>query len=105
MSGGVAYILDIQKSKVNLGMVSLQSLNAKDRELLSELLTEHLRETGSTVAQSLLADWTVGADRITKVMPREYHRVLELQSRAIEDGLDPNTELMKLFAVSGSKNG
>ena len=105
MSGGVAYLLDIQKSKVNLGMVSLQSLDAKDRELLNKLLSEHLRETGSAVAQSLLSDWTLGADRITKVMPREYHRVMELQSLAIEDGLDPDTELMKLFAVSGSNNG
>ena len=105
MSGGVAYLLDIQKSKVNLGMVSLQSLDAKDRELLNKLLSEHHRETGSAVAQSLLSDWTLGADRITKVMPREYHRVMELQSRAIEDGLDPDTELMKLFAVSGSNNG
>ena len=86
-------------------MVSLQSLDAKDRELLNKLLSEHLRETGSAVAQSLLSDWTLGADRITKVMPREYHRVMELQSRAIEDGLDPDTELMKLFAVSGSNNG
>jgi hypothetical protein len=30
---------------------------------------------------------------------------LQLQSRAISDGLDPNLEVMKLFAVGGPKSG
>jgi len=38
-------------------------------------------------------------------MPTDYRRILDLQTRAIQDGLDPNAELMKLFAVGGVKNG
>ena len=105
MSGGVAYVLDLQKPKVNLEMVTLQALDAKDRELLHELLSEHVRETDSRVAKDLVSNWIVQSERITKVMPTDYQRVLQLQSRAISDGLDPNEEIMKLFAVSGSKNG
>jgi glutamate synthase (NADPH/NADH) large chain len=80
-------------------------LDAKDRELLHELLTEHIQETDSKIAKDLINNWIVESERITKVMPTDYQRVLQLQSRAISDGLDPNLEVMKLFAVSGSKNG
>jgi glutamate synthase (NADPH/NADH) large chain len=105
MSGGVAYVLDLQKPKVNLEMVTLQTLDAKDRELLYDLLSEHIRETNSKVAQDLISNWIGESERITKVMPTDYQRVLQVQSRAISDGLDPNAEVMKLFAVSGTKNG
>ena len=105
MSGGVAYVLDLQKPKVNLEMVTLQTLDAKDRELLYNLLSEHIRETNSKVAQDSISNWIVESERITKVMPTDYQRVLQVQSRAISDGLDPNLEVMKLFAVSGTKNG
>ncbi len=105
MSGGVAYVLDLQKPKVNLEMVTLQTLDAKDRELLHDLLSEHIRETDSKVAQDLIGNWIIESERITKVMPTDYQRVLQVQSRAISDGLDPNLEVMKLFAVSGTKNG
>jgi glutamate synthase (NADPH/NADH) large chain len=105
MSGGVAYVLDLQKPKVNLDMVALQKLDAKDRELLHELLTEHIQETDSQIAKDLINNWIVESERITKVMPTDYQRVLQLQSRAISDGLDPNLEVMKLFAVGGPKSG
>ncbi len=105
MSGGVVYVLDLQKPKANLEMVTLQTLDAKDRELLYDLLSEHIRETNSKVAQDLISNWIVESERITKVMPTDYQRVLQVQSRAISDGLDPNLEVMKLFAVSGTKNG
>ncbi|MGA0003755.1 MAG: hypothetical protein ACO3GT_06640, partial [Candidatus Nanopelagicales bacterium] len=82
----------------------LQTLDAKDREHLHELLSEHVHETNSRVASDLVSNWIVQSERITKVMPTDYQRVLQLQSRAISDGLDPNDEIMKLFAVSSSKN-
>lgn len=105
MSGGVAYVLDLNKSKVNLEMVTLQSLDSKDHEVLQKLLLEHSRATDSQVARELLLDWPSAAGRITKVMPSDYRRILDLQAKATEDGLDPDLELMKLFALGGAKNG
>jgi len=105
MSGGIAYVLDLDKAQVNMEMVTLQTLDSKDHEVLKTLLTDHAEETDSQIARELLSNFPDGLERITKVMPTDYRRILDLQTRAIQDGLDPNAELMKLFAVGGVKNG
>jgi len=105
MSGGIAYVLDLDKAQVNMEMVTLQTLDSKDHEVLKTLLTDHAEETDSQIARELLSNFPDGLERRTKVMPTDYRRILDLQTRAIQDGLDPNAELMKLFAVGGVKNG
>jgi glutamate synthase (NADPH/NADH) large chain len=72
MSGGVAYVVDLEPHNVNAEMVDLDPLDDGDRETLRQMLTEHLEETGSPVAEGLLDQ----LDRFTKVMPRDYKRVL-----------------------------
>jgi glutamate synthase (NADPH/NADH) large chain len=72
MSGGVAYIADLDPADVNPEMVDLNPLDDGDRETLRRMLTEHVQETGSPVAEGLLDQ----LDRFTKVMPRDYKRVL-----------------------------
>jgi glutamate synthase (NADPH/NADH) large chain len=72
MSGGIAYVVDLDPANVNTEMVDLDPLEEGDRETLRQMLTEHIQETGSTVAEGLLDQ----LDRFTKVMPRDYKRVL-----------------------------
>ena len=72
MSGGTAYVVDLDPRNVNTEMVDLDPLDDGDRETLHQMLTDHVTETGSPVAASLLGD----LDRFTKVMPRDYKRVL-----------------------------
>ncbi len=48
----------------------------------------HLEETGSTVAEELLADWETSLTRFTEVMPTDYRRSLEAKAKAEADGLD-----------------
>ena len=43
-------------------------------------------ETGSTVAEALLARWAGEVERFVKVMPRDYKRVLLAQSEAEREG-------------------
>jgi glutamate synthase (NADPH/NADH) large chain len=77
MSGGIAYVVDLDTDNVNTEMVDLDPLDDGDRETLRQLLLEHAAETGSPVATAL-ADQL---DRFTKVMPRDYKRVLaEMES-------------------------
>ena len=47
-------------------------------------IMKHVTYTGSRYAEGLLADWAALQQRIVKVMPREYKRVLaaEAQKRA-----------------------
>jgi glutamate synthase (NADPH/NADH) large chain len=72
MSGGIAYIADLDVAHVNTEMVDLDPLDEGDLETLRQMLTEHAQETGSPVAQRLLGE----LHRFTKVMPRDYKRVL-----------------------------
>jgi glutamate synthase domain-containing protein 3 len=79
MSGGVAYVLDVDgcfASRCNFELVGFDEMDAQDDKTLFELVTEHHRRTGSVVAEQLLADWPAAMARIVKVMPHDYTRAL-----------------------------
>ncbi|MDX6197055.1 MAG: glutamate synthase large chain [Actinomycetota bacterium] len=92
MSGGVAYLLDLDERLVNREMVDLEPLDDGDVETLRQMLSDHATETDSPVAQALLAeaDWT----RFTKVMPRDYKKVLLAIEQARQDGTDVDEAIM-----------
>jgi glutamate synthase (NADPH/NADH) large chain len=94
MSGGVAYLLDLDEARVNREMVDLEPLDDGDAETLRQMLAEHAEETGSTVAQGLLVDWPAATVRFTKVMPRDYKRVLTAMEEARRTGADVDAAVM-----------
>ncbi|WP_159942205.1 MULTISPECIES: glutamate synthase large subunit [unclassified Nocardiopsis] len=93
MSGGIAYVLDLDAARVNGEMVDIEDLTDEDRAFLTDVLTRHHAETGSAVAERLLAQ-DGGLDRIAKVMPRDYKRVLLAQAEAEREGRDVNEAVM-----------
>ena len=88
MSGGVAYVYDVDRrfaSRCNTELVDLDALSDADADEVSVLITEHAQRTGSLVARNLLASWERGArERFVKVMPRDYKRALEQRSEEPE---------------------
>jgi glutamate synthase (NADPH) large chain len=92
MSGGIAYVLDCPVHRVNMEMVDLDPLDQSDTRFLRDVVERHHAETGSAVAARLLADWDPG--RFTKVMPRDYKRVLSAASQAEREGRDINEAVM-----------
>ncbi|WP_116245227.1 glutamate synthase large subunit [Nocardiopsis sp. FIRDI 009] len=94
MSGGIAYVLDLDPRRVNPEMVEIEELTDEDRTFLTDVLTRHRDETGSAVAERLLADGPAALDRIAKVMPRDYKRVLLAQAEAERDGRDVDEAVM-----------
>jgi glutamate synthase (NADPH/NADH) large chain len=96
MSGGIAYVLDLDGDFVkrcNPAMVDLEPvlaegeqqaklardlwhLAAADEALLKRLIERHARYTGSTRAHQILEDWTAYRFRFVKVFPKEYRRAL-----------------------------
>ena len=100
MSGGVAYVLDLRPGRVNTEMVDLQPVTSdrttrdggQDDDELLALVRRHHEETGSPVARRLLQDWPAALARFTRVMPRDYARVLAVRSTAETEGLDPDGE-------------
>jgi glutamate synthase (NADPH/NADH) large chain len=95
MSGGVAYVLDLDPEQVNKAMVALQRPGAEDLRWLREIVERHHQLTGSAVAASLLGDWTRRAASFTKVMPRDYQRVLEAARIARAEGRDVDDAVME----------
>src|SRR4051794_22921765 len=92
MSGGVAYLLDADPDRVNPEMVDLEPLDADDENTVRDLLSRHAAETGSPVAAALLDDWR--PERFTRVMPRDFKRVLTAMREAEESGQDANELIM-----------
>ena len=95
MSGGVAYVLDLDPALLNTEMVDPVEPTEADVLRLMELLTLHRDETGSTRAAALLEDEDLGA-RFTKLLPRDYARVIRAREDAIALGLHEKqmTDLM-----------
>ncbi|QVQ53084.1 glutamate synthase large subunit [Spiractinospora alimapuensis] len=94
MSGGIAYVLDLDPTRVNPGMVELEALDDEDTEFLTTVLERHHAETGSEVAQRLLTEGDAALARFTKIMPRDYKRVLQARSAAEREGRDVNEAIM-----------
>ena len=92
MSGGVAYVLDLPLIRVNMEMVDLDQVEEDDAKFVREVVERHQAETGSAVAARLLADWDPG--RFTKVMPKDYKRVLSAASQAEREGRDIDEAVM-----------
>ena len=93
MSGGVAYVYKLRADLVNSSALSdseldLLELSSSDKETVATLLEKHVAETGSKLAQRLLADFESEAAHFTKLLPRDYAKVLEIQKSAVAAGED-----------------
>ncbi len=81
MSGGIAYVYDPAGAfpgHCNMEMVELEPLKkTEDIDVVRSLLEKHVRYTGSTVADELLANWDETLKKFVRVMPLEYKRVME----------------------------
>ncbi|WP_371779294.1 glutamate synthase large subunit [Streptosporangium subroseum] len=98
MSGGIAYLLDLNLARINREMVEIETLTEADSEALREIVEAHMTETGSTVAKTLLTDWD--PSRFSKIMPKDYKRVLKAAESARLEGRDIDEAVMAA-AVQG----
>ena len=94
MSGGVAYLLDAVAARVNPELVDLLDLSDDDVVLVRELLTAHEQWTDSPVARDLLTQDDL-RQRFTKVMPRDYAKVLAAAAAAEREGRDVQEAVME----------
>ncbi|WP_246321768.1 glutamate synthase large subunit [Nocardioides panzhihuensis] len=99
MSGGIAWVLDFAQQRLNGELVDATGVEEKYAAELEQLVRDHLEETGSAVAEALLADWPNSLTRFTQVMPSDYKRVLEAQEEALEEGLDEDEAAARIMEV------
>lgn len=88
MSGGVAYVLDLDDQQVNRELVDVSPLRDRDKSVVEKLLRDHCEWTESTVASKLLGDLDGAFQRFSLVLPRDYQRVLDVREDAETEGLD-----------------
>ncbi|XP_030386111.1 glutamate synthase [NADH], amyloplastic isoform X2 [Scaptodrosophila lebanonensis] len=81
MSGGIAYVYDIDgsfKPKVNAESVELLPLQLEqDVDKVKELLRDFIEKTGSKVAKDILNNWSESQAKFVKVFPYEYQKALK----------------------------
>ncbi|MFI8366409.1 glutamate synthase large subunit [Streptomyces sp. NPDC085466] len=104
MSGGVAYVIDLDRSNVNSGNLdAVEAPSDADKAWLHDVVRRHQEETGSTVAEKLLADWDAAVSRFSKIIPTTYKAVLAAKDAAELAGLSEQetTEKMMEAATHG----
>ena len=95
MSGGVAYVLDLNEERVNPEMVDIEAVGADTSEWLAAVVRQHGEETDSAVARELLGDWATAVKRFRQIMPRDYRRALAAIAAAEAEGRDPIEAVME----------
>ena len=102
MSGGIAYILDENKSfrkNCNLGMVSIETISINnsnkkvslkkikneildfDEERLKILLSKHVKNTNSKKGKQIINNWSNYLGKFIKVVPNDFKEVLISRSK------------------------
>lgn len=101
MSGGFAYVIDLDKANVNKELVdAVHALDDADKQWLHDVVRRHQEETGSTVAAKLLADWDAAAARFSKVIPPTYQAVLAAKDAAEQAGLSESETHEKMMEAA-----
>jgi glutamate synthase (NADPH/NADH) large chain len=94
MSGGYAYVLDLDPALVNGELVDVEPLSAEDQSRVRALIEAHVAYTESAVGRALLADWASAVTRLSAIVPRDFRRVLEATRRATDAGEDVDEAVM-----------
>jgi glutamate synthase (NADPH/NADH) large chain len=95
MSGGIAYVLDLARHRVNGEMVEIETLDSESAQWLRDVLVRYAGDTESPVAHALLADWGRWSEQFSVIMPRDYRRATEARRAAEAAGYDVDRAVME----------
>ena len=101
MSGGIAYVLDLDgdfREHCNTEMADLVALDdGEEAAEVRHMIERHLVYSGSPRAQQVLGHWDEMVARFVKVYPRDYRHVLEALARVRSEGLTGDEAVMAAF--------
>ncbi|MEE9569101.1 MAG: glutamate synthase large subunit [Candidatus Binatia bacterium] len=103
MSGGVAYVLDMDgwfSSRCNLDTVTLEQLESEDLREVKDMVHNHAAYTHSKRAGQVLSKWNEVAPKFVKVMPKDFRRMLDAIGQAEKSGLAGEEAIMAAFEVN-----
>jgi glutamate synthase (NADPH/NADH) large chain len=87
MSGGIAYVYNVQHnfdSLCNKEMVDLDNIEREDEKLLQDMISRHYQFTNSTVAKFILNDFENQLKNFVKVFPKDYKKILVERKQMVE---------------------
>ena len=104
MSGGIAYVFDEHGDfwrRCNQEMVQLTKLaDEEEIEAVKVMIFHHAEYTGSVRATDVLLLWEEWLPRFVRVIPNDYHRVLEAQRQMTRDGMTYEEAEMAAFELN-----
>ncbi|MDR3540656.1 MAG: glutamate synthase large subunit [Desulfosporosinus sp.] len=101
MSGGVAYILDFDEVYCNKSMVLLEKIESEEElNEIKIMIEKHVKLTNSPRGKKVLNDWNSYSLRFTKVIPKDYKRMLANIDKAHKAGFSGEEALMAAFEES-----
>jgi len=90
MSGGTAYVYDPDQEfsrLCNMELVDFDEMEFEDIDLLKQMIENHQKYTGSEVAATILENWSEALAHFTKVMPRDYKKVLLQRKSKLKEAI------------------
>ena len=104
MSGGIAYVFDQQGDfalRCNREMVQLTRLDDEaEIDNLKDMIFRHAERTGSARATEILLSWEECLERFVRVIPHDYHRVIEAQRQMMNEGMTNEQATMAAFELN-----
>ena len=104
MSGGVAYVLDLEgdfvNKRLNHEMVKVYPLmECEDGEIAAvrARIESHVKYTASVHGQSILSNWNSFLENFVKILPEDFERVLNAMKRAEDRGLEGDDAIQAAF--------
>ncbi len=101
MSGGIAYVLDIENDlymKLNKELVSLESVSDKYDVLeLKDIIKEHVDCTGSKLGKEMLDNFGEYLPKFKKIIPHEYKHIMNMIVQMEEKGLSSEQAQIEAF--------
>ena len=101
MSGGLAYVFDHEGDfprRCNRQMVEIFEIeDAVELESIRQLIARHVEYTGSPLGREILENWLSMSQKLLKVYPNDYRRVIEAQTRIREMGISQEEAVMVAF--------
>lgn len=97
MSGGYAFVYKLRPELVNPDALATDDLRLLpvDQALKAELhalILNHAEQTGSLLAERLLANFDEESQNFSVVMPTDFASVSQIRDSAASRGLDPDGE-------------
>jgi glutamate synthase (NADPH/NADH) large chain len=84
----------VNASALSEGELDLLPLDERDQAQVFSLLERHALETGSKLAERMIADFSSEVGHFTKLLPRDYAKVLAIQAKATAAGEDLNSPVV-----------